>query len=63
MINQKKLLSLMVLKGLSRKQLSVCLNCSYQTLTKKINCKAAFKDHELKKLSELLDVSINELYD
>lgn len=62
MINSKKVLSLMVLNNVKRKDLCKLLEISYQTLTKKLHGKAAFKDHEMKKISEVLNVCIDDLY-
>ena len=63
MINLKKLKALMVLSGINRKSLSDSLGITYQTMTKKMNGKVSFKDHELKKISEILKASVSDLYE
>lgn len=63
MINLKKVKALMVLNGIKRESLSLHLGVTYQTITKKMNGKVPFKDHELKKISDLLNIPISELYE
>lgn len=62
MINIKKIKALMIIKEVTRKELSEKIGVTYQTVTKKFNGKTSFKASELKSISELLDVSINDLY-
>lgn len=62
MINTTKIKALMILKGIDRYQLAKELGIAYVTINKKLNQKTQFKDNEIKKLSEVLGVTVSELY-